>query len=108
MPKVTLSPTLFIALEIIILLPSLLFISGFVAWFLFRNTYLYAVVMGGNTLQSIGVLFISPISGGILAYGYLERFKAQGRIAVLSKIILAYSIILIGLIVAYFVSTLLS
>lgn len=77
-------------------------------WVLFHNATLYFLVINGNMLQTLGVLFVSPFSGGILAYGYLERFKAHGRNARLAKLLLGYSIFVIGLVSVYFMSTLFS
>ncbi len=90
-------PTVFFIIETFILLPSLIAVFGYLSWIFLRNPYLYSLIIAGGALQIIGCVFISPLAGGILAYGYLERFKATGWSAVLSKFILAYSIIQIGL-----------
>ncbi len=108
MPKVRFSPALFLVLETLILFPSLCLILGIVVWNIAKIPYLYSLVMGGGFLQNIGVLLLSPLSSGILAYGYLERYKAKGWSAIVSKIILAYSIIFLGLLFVYVISTLFS
>lgn len=108
MPKVRFSPVLFLVLEIFILFPSVCLVVGIVLWNVAKIPFLYSLVMGGGILQNIGVLFLSPLSAGILAYGYLERYSAKGWSAIVSKIILTYSILFLGLVMIYFVSTLFS
>lgn len=101
-----LSPSLFLTLQFFILLPSILFVLSLILWILARSSFLYAIVLTpGISFQNIGVLIVSPLSGGIFAYGYMERYKVQGRLQRISKIILFYSILCIGLILAYFIST---
>lgn len=97
MKSASLSPKIFVFLEILILTPSIISAVGYLMWIFFKNPYLYLLISSGGVIQIIGCLVISPFAGGILAYGYLERFKAVGWIAVLSKLILAYSIIQIGI-----------
>lgn len=108
MPKVRFSPALFLVLELLILFPSVCLVAGIVLWNIAKIPFLYSLVMGGGLLQNLGVLFLSPLSAGILAYGYLERYKAKGWSAVVSKIILSYSILFLGIVMIYFVSTLFS
>lgn len=60
------------------------------------------MVISKNMLQNIGVTIISPLSGGFLAYQYLERFHPTGYSKMKAKGILAYSILEIGLVAVYF------
>ncbi len=97
MKPASLSPKTFVFLEALIIIPSVISAVGYVMWILLKNPYLYFLISSGGGMQIIGCLFISPFAAGVLAYGYLERFKAEGWSAKLSKLILAYSIIQIGI-----------
>lgn len=103
--KIKLSPALFLVLEFIILLPSLLFVLGLLSWVLFRNPFLYQNVLSANLLQNAAVTIVSPLAGGFLAYQFLERYKPKGFIKTKAKGILAYSILEIGLVLAYYLAT---
>lgn len=100
--KLRFSPTLFLFLEFFILLPSFLFVFGLIWYFITQDPSMYFLVTSQNMLQNIGVTIISPLSGGFLAYQYLERYHPKGFIRLKAKGILAYSIVVIGLVLAYF------
>lgn len=100
--KLSLSPTLFLVLEAIILLPNILFVVGLILWILMHSQNLYLMVISKNFFQDFGVTIISPTAGGFLAYQYLERYHPQGFIKFKAKGILAYSIVVIGVVSAYF------
>ena len=100
--KTKLSPALFLVLEIIILLPSLLFVLGLFSWILFTNSFIYQAVLSTSLMQNISITIVSPLAGGFFAYQYLERYKPKGLIKTTAKGILAYSILEIGLVLAYY------
>lgn len=100
--KLRLSPTLFLILESLILLPSLLFALGILMWVFFKNPGMYYAVISRNTLQNIGVMIISPSAGGFFAYQYLERYKPKGFARFKARGIIVYSIFVLGLTSAYF------
>ncbi len=100
MRKISLSPTLFSILEFLILLPSLLFIVGVLEWYINRTGFLIFTLIGTNNLiKAALVTVILPFAGGFLAYNYLERYKLKGFIKALTKVILAYTIIEVGLVI---------
>lgn len=109
MSKISLTPSLFLILEFFILTPSLLFLTGLLIWIIARDSLLYFMVVTPHfSLQNIGILILSPLSGGILAYGYMERYKVAGKVLRISKIILGYSILFTGLVAVYYVVSLFS
>ncbi len=104
MKNFRLSPALFLVLEFIILIPSILFILGVLQWFIFRSSFLLLTVTPNKALlQNILVTIVSPFAGGFLAYHYLERYKPKGYIALKAKGIIFYSIMQIGLVLTYLV-----
>lgn len=78
-----LSPALFLVLEFFMIFPSALFLLGFINYGLVQNLF---------------ILIIDPFAGGFLAYNYLERYGPKGFIRTLTKIIIAYSILEIGIV----------
>lgn len=103
MRKFSLSPALFLILEFFILLPSLLFSFGFLLAVFQYAELLRIVVSSSSTGQNIGITIISPLAGGFFAYQYIERYHAVGYVKKIAKTILAYSIIEIGLVTAYYI-----
>lgn len=102
MKKFTLSPTLFLVLEFFILIPSIIFLLGVFQYVISGDEYVLSIVTpNGATLQNIFVTIISPFIGGFFAYQYLERLKPKGFIALKTKGIIFYSIMLVGLVIAY-------
>lgn len=90
------SPTLFLVLQFFILFPSVLFILGVFFTFFAKDATVYNLVISKNILQNIGVLIISPLASGFVAYHYLERYRPEGFVELVSKYLLGYTIIILG------------
>lgn len=106
--KLRLSPTLFLILEFFILLPSLLFIAGVLEWYINGTGQLLYVIGIQDIVRGVIVTVLTPFAGGFLAYNYLERYGPKGYIRKITKLILGYAIIEIGLVITIFILSLLS
>ena len=100
MPKnFKLTSETFLFCEFFILLPSFLFFASlFLA--LFHNfTLLNALSL--TLLKTLFIAVFCPAAAGLLAYQYLERYGPKGIVRNITKYILGYSIVEMGLVMGY-------
>lgn len=104
MVRVKFSGPWFLAAEFFILFPSVLFVFGIIIKIVTGNVFLLNILISpNNLLKNIFVEFISPLTGGFVAYNFLEREKPKGFWAIKAKGIIFYSILVVGLIIfSYF------
>lgn len=86
MKKISLSPTLFLVSEFFMIIPSILFILGIIKY---------------DFIQNIFIAIVLPATGGFVAYNYLERYRVKGFIKTITKAIIGYSILEIGLVLFF-------
>lgn len=75
---------------------------------LFKSTHLYSMVISENLIMNFGVTILSPVAGGFFSYQYLERYTPKGYVRIKAKCILAYSIIVVGLVLVFLINSVLS
>lgn len=86
----TLCPTLFLISEFFMLLPSTLFFIRIIRLEIFLN---------------ILVAIVAPAAGGFVGYNYLERYNPKGILKVITKLIISYCILEIGLVIFFTLAT---
>ena len=95
------SPTLFLILQFFIIIPSVLFVLSILSIFFIKDSALYYLVITKNTLQNIGILIVPPLTSGFVAYHYMERYRPQGFVALVSKCMLGYAITVLGMTIIF-------
>ena len=93
-----LTPPFFLISEFFILSPSILLLIG-IFLSIFSNSFLIRTI-NESFAKFILVAFVMPFSGGFLSYHYLERYGPQGMVRKITKFILSYSILEIGIVSA--------
>lgn len=97
-----LSPALFITLETLLLLPSLIFMGGVLEYYFYGTGNIIQMVTGtDNFIKGFFVTLLTPFAAGFLAYNYIERYKIKPFIKLIAKLILFYAIIEIGLVIIF-------